>query len=106
MVKELWLEEDIQKRETKETLKVNHKDNVEGFLRHEESRMIPLVMIKNNKVIKTARNSKEMAEYIVKNKLIVGTKESTIARSIRSRLHDNKSYKGYYFQRLEDIELI
>lgn len=78
-----------------------HKDNTDGLVRYNESRMIPLVAIKNNKIILKASNSREMAEKLIDLDEFKGTKTTTIARNIRNRIHDNKSYKGYYFQRVD-----
>lgn len=60
-----------------------------------------LYCIKDNKIIKIEDNSKNMAKNIHVFNEFSNTKEDTIARNIRKSIESGKSYKGYYFQRID-----
>lgn len=74
------------------------KDNVSGLLAHIDTLKKKVVAIKDNKIIAIEDCSRDMANFLMKNKYIENARTETVARAIRKRANDNLCYHGMYFQ--------
>ena len=59
-----------------------------------------LALIYNDKILSVFKDSKECAQYLLKNGVVKYATEKTVARKIRKCASKNIAYYGYYFKRI------
>ena len=77
-----------------------HHNNVSGLLEYVNGLKKPIVAIKNNKVIATASCSRDLALFLLNNKILKDVNVETVARAIRKSANAGKPYHNIFFQHL------
>lgn len=77
-------------------------NNINGLLETNNKNKKRIALIKDNKILVIKDCSRELAIYLLENKLINNASIETIARTIRKSANMGKSYHSYFFQFIED----